>query len=154
MRLLWKPLALLVLGLCSFTLARGQEPQPPVVPPVVDSPDEVEDLLKKIPPDTPPEVRERYKAMIKQYLEARKRGAAPDTPGFNPFGGPDRAGIGGTSRLGVEVQSPPAALIEQLDLPKNQGLLIGKVEGDSAAAKAGLKSYDVLLELDGKPVTR
>src|ERR1700739_626347 len=98
MRLLWKPLALLILGLCSFTLARAQDPQPPVIPPVVDSPDEVEDLLKRIPPDTPADVREKYKEMIKQYLEARKAGRIPDGPGFNPFGGSDRGGFGGTSR--------------------------------------------------------
>jgi len=58
------------------------------------------------------------------------------------------------SRLGAEVVTPPDALIEHVDLPKGQGLLLGKVREGFPAAKAGLKSHDILLELDGKPVPR
>jgi membrane-associated protease RseP (regulator of RpoE activity) len=44
-------------------------------------------------------------------------------------------------------------LVEQLDLPKNQGVVIGDVGVGSAAAKAGLKPNDILLEMNGKPVS-
>lgn len=55
-------------------------------------------------------------------------------------------------RLGVVVSTPSAALAEQLDLSKGQGAVIESVADGSAAAKAGLKANDILLELNGKPV--
>jgi C-terminal processing protease CtpA/Prc len=58
----------------------------------------------------------------------------------------------GGGRLGVQVQKPGSVLADQLDLPKDQGLVIEQVVVDSAAAKAGLKAHDVLLEFNGKPV--
>jgi beta-lactamase regulating signal transducer with metallopeptidase domain len=58
----------------------------------------------------------------------------------------------GTGRLGVQVEKPSTAMADQLDLPKDQGLVVVSVVKDSAAAKAGLKANDILLELDGKPV--
>ena len=66
---------------------------------------------------------------------------------FSPFGVHQASG-----RLGVAVEKPSDVLVEQLDLPKGQGLVIGSVTADSAAAKAGLKSNDILLELNGKSV--
>jgi beta-lactamase regulating signal transducer with metallopeptidase domain len=59
---------------------------------------------------------------------------------------------GAHARLGAVVRQPGAALIDQLDLPKGQGLIVESLEADSAAAKAGLKLHDILLEFDGKPV--
>ena len=44
-------------------------------------------------------------------------------------------------------------LVEQLDLPKDQGIVVNEVMPDSAASKAGLKAHDILLEVDGKTVT-
>jgi len=58
----------------------------------------------------------------------------------------------GQGRLGVRVEQPSSVLVDQLDLPRGQGLVIASVEPDSPAAKAGLKPHDVLLEFDGKPV--
>src|SRR5207247_5287043 len=43
-------------------------------------------------------------------------------------------------------------LTEQLDLPKGQGLVVDNVQDESAAAKAGIKANDILLELAGKVV--
>jgi membrane-associated protease RseP (regulator of RpoE activity) len=61
-------------------------------------------------------------------------------------------GLRGSGRLGAMVEKPSAALVEQLDLPKDQGIVLTEVKTDSAAAKAGLKANDILLELNGKPV--
>ncbi len=58
----------------------------------------------------------------------------------------------GQGRLGIRVDQPSDALREQLDLPKGQGLVITDVTADSAAAKAGFKANDVLLEFAGKKV--
>ncbi len=60
--------------------------------------------------------------------------------------------FGDHARLGVQVSKPSDALVDQLDLPKDQGQVIEQVIPDSAAAKAGLKRHDVLLELNGKAV--
>ncbi len=57
------------------------------------------------------------------------------------------------SRLGARMLKPSADLADQLDLPKDQGLVITEVLKDSAAAKAGLKVNDILLEFAGKPVS-
>jgi beta-lactamase regulating signal transducer with metallopeptidase domain len=62
------------------------------------------------------------------------------------------AGPAGESRLGVRIETPSAALADQLDLPKGRGMVIVRVEPKSAADKAGLKPNDILLEVDGKPV--
>lgn len=59
---------------------------------------------------------------------------------------------GHNARLGVFVEPPSNTLAEQLDLPKGQGLVVRQVLPDSAAATAGLKPHDLLLELDGKVV--
>jgi hypothetical protein len=58
----------------------------------------------------------------------------------------------GRARLGVRVARPSETVVEQLDLPRGQGVVLEEVTPQSAADKAGLKAHDILLELDGKPV--
>jgi hypothetical protein len=55
-------------------------------------------------------------------------------------------------QLGLHLNVPPAALRQQLGLAKDTGLVIDKVNDDSAAGKAGLKTYDILVQFDGKAV--
>jgi hypothetical protein len=55
-------------------------------------------------------------------------------------------------RLGARVEKPSDAMIAQLDLPRGQGLIVEEIIEGNAAAKAGLKVHDILLELDGKAV--
>jgi hypothetical protein len=105
-------------------------------------------------------IREELQKNLDQ-LRRMQPGQFPDLPGFQP-GGPmmpafppiDRRvrAIPKANRLGAAVDAPSPALIDQLDLPKNQGIVIGKLKEDSAAANAGLKEHDILLELDGKAV--
>jgi membrane-associated protease RseP (regulator of RpoE activity) len=56
-------------------------------------------------------------------------------------------------RLGAELHSPSETLADQLDLPKDRGLVVHRVMPDSAAARAGLRPHDILLELNGKAVS-
>src|SRR5262249_44874376 len=56
------------------------------------------------------------------------------------------------NRLGATLQKPSRVLVEQLDLPDKQGLVLNQVRANSAAAKAGLKANDILLELNDKAV--
>lgn len=55
--------------------------------------------------------------------------------------------------LGITLQGITANLKESLELKSNQGALVSDVIAGSPAAKAGLKEGDVILALNGKPVT-
>jgi beta-lactamase regulating signal transducer with metallopeptidase domain len=67
-------------------------------------------------------------------------------------------GVGGSgsfsveTRLGVLVDRVPPVLADQLDLPKDRGVVLSGVLKDSSADKAGLKTSDIVLEFAGKPV--
>lgn len=56
------------------------------------------------------------------------------------------------TRFGARFTRPGEFLSAHLNLEKGRGLLIESVEKDQVAAKAGLKAYDVLVEVNGKPV--
>lgn len=56
------------------------------------------------------------------------------------------------ARLGVRLEQPAEAVVDQLDLPKGVGLIVNEVVPDSPADKVGIKINDILLEVDSKPV--
>ncbi len=55
-------------------------------------------------------------------------------------------------RLGAQVTSMTPALRKHFGAPSRSGLLVGKVQPNSAAAKAGLKVGDVIVKVDGRNV--
>jgi serine protease Do len=56
--------------------------------------------------------------------------------------------------LGVSIQPLTPELAKEFDLPdESSGALVGEVTSKSAAAKAGIKDGDVIVELNGKKVT-
>ncbi len=55
--------------------------------------------------------------------------------------------------LGVRIQSLDPLLVKEFNLKNNQGALIGEVEANGPADKAGLKTGDVVLEYNGHKVT-
>jgi beta-lactamase regulating signal transducer with metallopeptidase domain len=129
-----------------------------------EGPDLDELFMKNLPPNIPPEMARMYREQMKRAMEQmRQQGAGGFGGGFGgPFGGGGFAagGFAGDpfgqqhdGRLGVRVKEPGATLVDQLDLPKGQGVVVESVVPDSAAAKAGLKANDILLELNGKPVS-
>ena len=56
-------------------------------------------------------------------------------------------------RLGIGIQGLNQTLAESFDLPDSNGALVGTVEDDSPAAKAGFKTGDIIRKIDGQPVT-
>lgn len=56
-------------------------------------------------------------------------------------------------RLGVVTQALDGDLAQAFGLTSTDGVLISAVEQNGPAARAGLKSGDVVLEYDGKPIT-
>ena len=54
--------------------------------------------------------------------------------------------------LGVQVGEVPAALAVHLGLEKDRGVMILNIIEDSPADKAGIKQYDVVVEVNGKKV--
>ena len=54
--------------------------------------------------------------------------------------------------LGVNIQTMTPALAKQFDLKDTKGALVSEVTPNSPAEKAGLKSGDVIMEFNGKPV--
>jgi serine protease Do len=55
-------------------------------------------------------------------------------------------------RIGVAIQGVNRDLADSFGLEKPRGALVSSVEAGSPAEKAGLKSGDVILAVDGKPV--
>jgi serine protease Do len=58
------------------------------------------------------------------------------------------------ARLGVVVQDLNQSLAESFGLPKADGALVSRISPKSAAATAGLKAGDVILEVNGEPIER
>ena len=54
--------------------------------------------------------------------------------------------------LGVSIQDVTPELRKEFSVPEGRGALVGGVNQDGSAAEAGLKSGDVIVEFDGKPV--
>ena len=57
-------------------------------------------------------------------------------------------------RIGVQIQEVNAQFADAFGLDRPRGALVGQVLGDGPAAKAGIKTGDVILSVDGKPVER
>jgi serine protease Do len=56
-------------------------------------------------------------------------------------------------RLGIGIQGLDQSLAESFNLPDSNGALVGTVEDDSPAAKAGFKTGDIIVKIDGQAVT-
>jgi PDZ domain-containing protein len=106
--------------------------------------------------------------LLKELMEERERvlrelqgllGNPGMAPGMVPRGAANRTlpGLNASRqpepRLGVGISKPGPTLIEQLELPKGHGLTLDELRPGSAADRAGLKAHDILLELDGRPVS-
>jgi S1-C subfamily serine protease len=55
-------------------------------------------------------------------------------------------------RLGVQVSSMTEELRVAMGAPKDMGILVNRVQSDSAAKKAGIEVGDVIVEVAGEPI--
>lgn len=60
---------------------------------------------------------------------------------------------GGGGRLGVLIEKPSQTLVDQLDLSKDQGIVVQQVMKGSTAEKAGFKTNDIILKFAEKSVS-
>jgi hypothetical protein len=133
---------------------------------------DIEEMLKRMGPGLDDgqfkEMRRRMEQMRarmqKQMEQMRKRGgfgggglvvpfpAFPGMPNI-PFGPGSSGPSVPEARLGAQLRQPSATLVDQLDLPRDQGMVVEEVGPNSPAARAGLKPHDILLEVNGKAVS-
>jgi S1-C subfamily serine protease len=105
-------------------------------------------FLESIKPNTPVDVLIKRGGKDETLRGLSLPEPAPAVvPVFRPFGRQD------DPRLGARLDRPTDTLADQLNLPPGQGLVIESIQPGSAAARAGLKANDVLLEMNGKPVS-
>jgi serine protease Do len=57
-------------------------------------------------------------------------------------------------RIGVQIQDVDQSLAQSFGLPKSEGALVSKVDPNGPAAKAGLRTGDVILAVDGQPINQ
>jgi beta-lactamase regulating signal transducer with metallopeptidase domain len=129
---------------------------------------QMRDLFEKIQPNGPQdfgplfkqmeEMQQAHRRMFEQMHRQLGRGLPAQGAFMDPLRLPLHNGFAprarqGYERLGVRVEPPSELVMEQLDLPVGQGLVIAEVVADSAAAKAGFKKNDILVELAGKKVS-
>ena len=120
---------------------------------------DIEEFIKNLPQNIDPEklaeIRKHLEQMrgeLRKRMDEVRRNMPEGVQGRFPLlAGP--RGFVGQGRVGIRVERPSAVLADQLDLPKGRGLVVQDVLPDSAAAKAGLKSHDILLQFNGKPVS-
>jgi beta-lactamase regulating signal transducer with metallopeptidase domain len=150
------------------------EKRPAPVPPDLVVPD-LNKVFPRLEPGVLPEQRRKEieqrmeevrqeMERVRQEMERRVRSLeqgrqpfGPLVPGMQFPNGVFRPGVGTNRaeepRLGARLTRPSASLVEQLDLPRDQGYVLDEVGPNSPAAKAGLKQYDILLELNGQPIS-
>lgn len=56
-------------------------------------------------------------------------------------------------QLGIVIQDLTPDLAEAFNLKGKQGVVVAEVQPDSSAGKAGIEAGDVIVEIDGKPMT-
>lgn len=64
------------------------------------------------------------------------------------------AWVGSTRQIGVGITSLTKQLGEVFGVPDGKGLLITEVRENSPASRAGLKAGDIIVEIDGKEISR
>jgi hypothetical protein len=136
----------------SASSARSQTPiAPPVAPPPAKAPDAKSAPAPKAEPsELPPDLQKQLDDALKEIDKLKVPEDAKENLrkriALRPLT------LRTTHLFGMSLQRPLPILVEQLQLPPMQGLALADVKADSPAAAAGLLRYDVLIEVNGKPI--
>jgi len=124
-----------------------------------DEPARKAEPRKEQPQDVEDPIDKEVKRALEEMERMMKQLGAPMNGRLQLRGNGNGIGIGRLSpmlaeeaRLGAALEKPSEVLADQLNLPRGQGMVLHEVRVDSAAARAGMKTNDILLELNGKPV--
>lgn len=111
---------------------------------------EMEKNLSKSKEEREQARREREKAREERRKEFEKaRGEFTDRLGALNGDRENIFVLGGRTRLGVSLNELTEQLGKYFGVEKGQGVLVASVQENSAAAKAGLKAGDIILEING-----
>lgn len=135
-------------------------PAPPPVQPMPPVPD-MDDVLREMEREMPKEFGE----VFRRLLGGGRDPADPDAPQQEQRGwrfemrrGPNgewevvEEGPDATNALGLTTGPTNAVLRSQLSIEGNEGLVVNRVRPGSWAEKSGIKLYDVIAAIDGRPV--
>lgn len=93
---------------------------------------------------------------IQEYAQDMAEYAQEMAKHYAGYAGQDARAIfiedGESGWLGISIAEVTGDKAKELKLPAERGVLVGEVESDSAAAKAGLKEGDVITEFNGQRV--
>jgi beta-lactamase regulating signal transducer with metallopeptidase domain len=91
---------------------------------------------------------------IRQAQDQAKKapGVAPNPPVLTPMRKDGPVLFQPPFALGLKLETPAAALADQLSLPKGQGLVVTDAKADTPAAKAGFKVNDILIKINDQAV--
>jgi C-terminal processing protease CtpA/Prc len=132
---------------------KKEEPKKPDRAELLKQMEEARKKFQKIEQEARQQIDKAREEMQKEMAELQRQLApTPPVGPFTPPGVTPGRFFPQQPRLGVLVDPPGEAMAEQLGLEKGKGVVVTDVLPDSAAAKAGLKKYDVLVEFNGKPV--
>ncbi|MBN2430955.1 MAG: trypsin-like peptidase domain-containing protein [Acidobacteria bacterium] len=120
----------------------------------VDSPDTLRSLVAQTPPGTDCEVKIIRDGQPKTVTVTL--GERPPLRATQPSGQPfdlDEEEQKQKPEIGFSVNDIPAAQLQRLGLATSNAILVEEVKPGSLAEEAGLETNDIIVEVDGKPVT-
>lgn len=145
----------------------GQEPEerrgdlPPRMPNLPQMPD-TDELMREMERQLGDQMPEELKPLLRMF---RRFGQDEQQPGEEPNPGAPRVRVfrwpneteqrtemSMDGALGWELGLAPAVVRAQLGIEGNEGVVVTQLEGNGAAARAGVKQHDVIVGLDGRSV--
>lgn len=135
---------------------RGDQPRLPQLP-------DTDELMREMERQLGDQMPEELKPLLRMFRrfgqdEQGQPGQEeqPGAPRVRVFRWPNdteqRTEMTMDGALGWELGLAPAVVRAQLGIEGNEGVVVTQLEGNSAAAKAGVKQHDVIVGLDGRSV--
>lgn len=137
--------------------AIGGNPQTPAQQGQYQNPQSAHDQDQNQAEDEDQTQAENQQQQPMQQAPMQQPQASPNDNNANPGGDEDTAvesfeWVQGQSRLGIVVMGLTRDLRQFFSVPRDRGVLVAHVMPRSAAARAGIRTGDVLISVAGQPV--